>query len=168
MGRFSDWMMKNDGDGREEDFSYRSAPTDDNNFDRYYAGRAFGDAPQRGIQSEGVDEPRRERRKLFSGGDRRKNDIPPITDSRTGSAVIIYTPKTYEDVQTLIDYLKRDEPAIVNLAGIADSSAQRILDFMSGAIYGLGGSIKRIVGSIFLLTPRGVKIMVPVDGKNRD
>ena len=157
MGRFSDWMMRNDGREEREDFSYRSqgeAPTD-NNFDRYYADRAFEQE-----QPRQLPEPRKERRRLFATAPK-KDEIPLMADPRTGGAVVIYTPKTYEDVQTLIDYLKRDEPAIVNLAGIADSSAQRILDFMSGAVYGLSGSIKRIVGSVFLLTPRGVKIMVP-------
>lgn len=157
MGKFSDWMMKNGSDGEREDFSYRpqSQEPADNNFDRYYADRAFQQEPQRQLE-----EPRRERRRLFAS-EPKKDVIPPMADPRTGGAVVIYTPKTYEDVQTLIDYLKRDEPAIVNLAGIADNSAQRILDFMSGAVYGLSGSIKRIVGSVFLLTPRGVKIMVP-------
>ena len=161
MGRFSDWMMKNDGAGEREDFSYNSAGAGaDNNFDRYYADRTFRDEPERQLP-----EPRRERRRLFSSAPK-KGEIPPMADPRTGGAVVIYTPKTYEDVQTLIDYLKRDEPAIVNLAGIADSSAQRILDFMSGAVYGLSGSIKRIVGSVFLLTPRGVKIMMPEHTKD--
>ena len=161
MGRFSDWMMKNDDSNQREDFSYGAARTDsDNNFDKYYADRTFRDD-----RTEALPQPRRERRRLFSS-EPKKSDIPLMADPRTGGAVVIYTPKTYEDVQTLIDYLKRDEPAIVNLAGIADSSAQRILDFMSGAVYGLSGSIKRIVGSVFLLTPRGVKIMVPGNEKD--
>ena len=160
MGRFSDWITKKDGTDKGEDFSYtQRQDVADNNFDRYYADRTFAEQPK------SLPAPESGRRRLFSAP-AKKSPIPPVADPRTGGAVVIYTPKTYEDVQTLIDYLKRDEPAIVNLAGIADSSAQRILDFMSGAVYGLSGSIKRIVGSVFLLTPRGVKIMVPDNDKD--
>lgn len=75
--------------------------------------------------------------------------------------VVIFTPKSYEDVQTLIDYLKQGESAIVNLDGIEESEAQRMMDFVSGAVYALNGSVHRITGNIFILTPEGLNIMVP-------
>lgn len=72
--------------------------------------------------------------------------------------VVLYSPKNYGDVQSLIDHLRMHEPAIVEFAGIGDEDGQRILDFLSGAIYALGGSMQRINGTIFLLTPYGVSI----------
>lgn len=77
------------------------------------------------------------------------------------SNVIICNPKAYKDVQGIIDNLKRREAVIVDLNNIADESAQRILDILSGAVYGLSGSIHRITGALFLLTPAGVSIKVP-------
>ncbi len=90
--------------------------------------------------------------------------VPP----RLYQNVVVYSPATPEDVQTLIDYLKRREPAVVNLDGVGDSLiAQRILDFISGAIYALNGSVHRISSNIFLLSPEGVEITVPYEpGKN--
>ena len=81
--------------------------------------------------------------------------------------VVLYSPKSFADVQTLIDFLKSREPSVIDLAGVGDSSAQRILDFLSGAIYALEGNIHRISGSIFLLTPSGVTITVPSDVKRK-
>ncbi len=75
--------------------------------------------------------------------------------------VLVYEPKKCSDVQTLIDYLKRKEPAIINLDGAEPSTAQRILDFTAGAMYALGGSVLRISGNIFLLSPEGVGVTVP-------
>ena len=75
--------------------------------------------------------------------------------------IVVYYPQTPEDVQALIDYLKRREPAIVNLDDVQPDVAQRILDFLSGATYGLDGSVHRISGNIFLLSPKGVEITVP-------
>lgn len=81
--------------------------------------------------------------------------------------VVLYSPKSFSDVQTLIDFLKAREPSVIDLAGVGDSSAQRILDFLSGAIYALEGNIHRISGSIFLLTPSGVTITVPNDVRRK-
>ena len=81
--------------------------------------------------------------------------------------VVVYEPQTPEDVQFLIDYLKQREPAVVNLNNIEPAAAQRILDFVSGAIYALSGSVHRIErsGNIFLLSPEGVGITVPYESK---
>lgn len=76
--------------------------------------------------------------------------------------VVVYEPKTTADVQDLIDYLKRKEPAIVDLDGVEPADSQRMLDFFSGAVYALSGNIHRIKGNIFLLTPEGVAITAPL------
>lgn len=75
--------------------------------------------------------------------------------------VVFFYPKSYEEVQRLIDYLKQGESVMLNLDNISDADAQRMLDFASGAIYALNGSIQRVSGNIFLLTPEGLNIMVP-------
>ncbi len=73
---------------------------------------------------------------------------------------VFFTPKNYEDVKKLIEYLKQTEPAIVNLDAISDGEAQRILDFISGGVCALNGSIQRIKGNIFLVAPDGFNIMI--------
>lgn len=79
--------------------------------------------------------------------------------------VVVYEPHTPEDVQLLIDYLKQHEPAVVNLNNVDPESAQRILDFVSGATYALSGSVHRIESNIFLLSPQGVGITVPYESR---
>ena len=53
----------------------------------------------------------------------------------------------------------------VNLDNVEPAAAQRILDFVSGAIYALSGSVHRIAGNIFLLSPEGVGITVPYESR---
>jgi cell division inhibitor SepF len=79
------------------------------------------------------------------------------------SNVVVSSPGSFKDVQSLIDNLRRREPVIFNLEGVSKDSAQRILDFMSGAAYALGGSMKRIKEYLFLVTPEGVSITVPTE-----
>lgn len=81
--------------------------------------------------------------------------------SSNGSGIVINSPKTYEDVQLLIDHLKLREQVIVDFSAVNQASVYRILDFMSGAIYALGGSIQPITKNIFLFAPAGVTITIP-------
>ena len=150
VGRFSDWMMRRDDDDSDEM----------TNFDRDF-GHNY--APETRPTEVNKPPKRPERTSIFKKPSRRlePETVSVLGEEGNSQNVVVYTPKTYEDVQTLIDYLKRREPVVVDLSGINSDSAQRILDFMSGAIYGLSGSIHRINGNIFLLTPAGVSIMVP-------
>lgn len=77
------------------------------------------------------------------------------------SNIIMVEPTTHKEIQQVIDYLKQGQSIAVNLEGIADEDRMRILDFLSGAIYGLNGSILRWHGDLFLLTPEGHKILRP-------
>lgn len=76
--------------------------------------------------------------------------------------IVIYSPKTSNDVERLIDYLKRREPAIVDLDPISESpDAQRVLDFTSGAVYALNGRIIEIKTNTFLIVPEGIDVAKP-------
>ena len=82
---------------------------------------------------------------------------------QTASDIVIVEPKTKSEIQQVIDYLKQGQSVAVNLENIADEDRMRILDFLSGAIYGLNGSIHRWYGDLFLLAPEGHKILKPTN-----
>ena len=91
-------------------------------------------------------------------------DYTPVNGNMGGYGsknVVFFYPKSYDEVQRLIDYLKQGESVMLNLDNITDAEAQRMLDFASGSVYALNGSIQRVSGNIFLLTPEGLNIMVP-------
>lgn len=91
-------------------------------------------------------------------------DYTPVSGNMGGYGsknVVFFYPKSYDEVQRLIDYLKQGESVMLNLDNISDSEAQRMLDFASGSVYALNGSIQRVSGNIFLLTPEGLNIMIP-------
>lgn len=89
--------------------------------------------------------------------------VPSYTQPSVGQSggVVIYSPRTYKDVQLLIDHLKMREQVIVDFSTLNQQAVYRILDFMSGAIYALDGSIQQITKNIFLFAPQGVTITIP-------
>ena len=49
-------------------------------------------------------------------------------------------------------------PVIVNLTQINPKEARRIVDFISGLVYGLNGAVERVSEAVFLLTPDSIAI----------
>ncbi|MCH5155990.1 MAG: cell division protein SepF [Clostridiales bacterium] len=75
---------------------------------------------------------------------------------------VIYRPRTTADVEQLIAYLRRGEPALVDLDPISESpDAQRLMDFTSGAAYALGDRVVTVRRNLFLITPDTMDVLKP-------
>ena len=71
-------------------------------------------------------------------------------------SMVLVKPKDHSDAQMIIDSLKGRKPVIVNLENNDFSEAQRVIDFVSGAVYALGGDVKEISKKIFAIVPANV------------
>lgn len=74
-------------------------------------------------------------------------------------AVNVTSPKSFSDVETLIRNLRKHEGIVVDLRDAPAGEGQRYLDFLSGATFALEGSVERLEKRMFLMTPKGVKIV---------
>ncbi|MDK2805597.1 cell division protein SepF [Thermoanaerobacterium thermosaccharolyticum] len=83
------------------------------------------------------------------------NKKPKIVNIHTQSQikVIILKPENFEQAQTILDNIKNKKPMIIDLQNMERNDAQRLIDFLSGAIFALNGEIKKIANSIFLIVP---------------
>lgn len=78
--------------------------------------------------------------------------------SQQQSKVVLNEPRSYDETQEVADHLKSRRSVIVNLQRVPSDQAIRIVDFLSGTVYALNGSISKIGPSIFLCTPDNVEI----------
>ncbi|WP_334071889.1 MULTISPECIES: cell division protein SepF [Paenibacillus] len=78
--------------------------------------------------------------------------------SQKNVKVILYEPRSYDEAQEIADHLRSHRSVVVNLQRVRNDQAMRIIDFLSGTIYALSGSISKIGGNIFLCTPDTVEI----------
>ncbi len=76
-----------------------------------------------------------------------------------GMKMIVYHPVSYEDTQAIIDNLKNRKPVIVNMEELDLDCAQRILDFLSGAVYALNGTMCKISRGIFVVAPNNYDVV---------
>ena len=67
-------------------------------------------------------------------------------------------PRLYAEAQEIADHLKNRRAVVVNLQRIEHDAAKRIVDFLSGTVYAIGGDIQKIGTNIFLCTPDNVEV----------
>ena len=70
----------------------------------------------------------------------------------------VVAPGAFRDAQEIGDRLKASQPVIVNLTAADPPLSRRMIDFISGATYALGGSMDKVADQVFLLTPSNVEV----------
>ena len=83
--------------------------------------------------------------------DKRQNYKP-------NSEVYVIKPVEFDDAQTVSDFLKAGKTIVINMEGVQIDPAQRIIDFIGGACYGLGGDLKAISANIFIAAPHNIEV----------
>ncbi len=76
------------------------------------------------------------------------------------SRITTIHPKSYDDAQLVGRALRDGTPVVLNLTGVSESVAYRIVDFSAGVVFGVRGSIERVTPRVFLLSPSQVNIKV--------
>ena len=82
----------------------------------------------------------------------------------TSSKMILLEPRAYSESQQIADHLKNRNSVVVNLKRVTPDQGKRIVDFLSGTLYAIGGDLQKLGGGIFLCTPNNVN----VEGKITD
>ena len=77
---------------------------------------------------------------------------------KTGNKMILLEPRAYSESQQIADHLKNRNSVVVNLKRVTSDQAKRIIDFLSGCIYSIGGKMQKIGVGIYLCTPKNVNI----------
>ena len=106
---------------------------------------------------------------LFDDGDNNKNAVEDNfyavsnkqlkeEESKNGSKMILVEPRAYSESQRIADYLKSRNTVVVNLKRVTSDQAKRLIDFLTGCIYAIGGSLQKLGNGIYLCTPNNVNV----------
>lgn len=80
--------------------------------------------------------------------------VPPGAKTK----VQILTPLAFQEVKEIGEYLKANQPIIINLQDTQKEISRRIVDFASGVCFALGGQMERVAELVYLLAPADVEI----------
>jgi cell division inhibitor SepF len=68
-------------------------------------------------------------------------------------------PRSFNDAKEIGEAYRSGVTTIINVSDLSQAEAKRIVDFSSGLIFALNGSIERIDEKVFLLSPADVEIL---------
>lgn len=83
--------------------------------------------------------------------------VRPIAAS-AATKVQVVAPTSFGEAQEIGECFRSMQPVIVNLTGVDRDLKRRLVDFASGLTFGLGGDMKRVADSVFMLTPSNVEV----------
>lgn len=88
----------------------------------------------------------------------KSQNVVSLQSVQKSSKVILVEPRAYSEATEIADQLKSRRAVVVNLQRIDRDQGRQIVDFLSGAVYALGGDIQKIGSGIFLCTPDNVEV----------
>lgn len=94
-----------------------------------------------------------------SGGSGRGATVTRLVQSFPG--FVVAAPRRFEESQEVADHLKAGKPVLLHLEGVEREPAQRMVNFLAGSVYALGGEMHRI-GPAVLFVPAGVEVTMPL------
>lgn len=72
--------------------------------------------------------------------------------------VVRMSPSVYADVRSVGENFRAGDVVAMDLSALSADDAKRMIDFASGLTFALHGTIERVSGKVFLLTPKGVDV----------
>ena len=85
--------------------------------------------------------------------------------SGTGKMILL-EPRAFSESQQIADHLKMRNTVVVNMKRVTQEQAKRIIDFLSGTVYAIGGDLQKIGVGIFLCTPKNVNVEGSISEEN--
>ncbi|MBQ9464823.1 MAG: cell division protein SepF [Lachnospiraceae bacterium] len=139
-GPDGNWDPEYDGGDYEEDpgdaGGYAPEPVSEEPYD---------DGPARFARSQGdISEARRE--------------AAPVRRGRGSMEIEMIRPSSVDDARDITDMILSGRAVIVNLEGVRVETAQRIMDFASGACYAVGGNMKPVSERVIMISPKSIDL----------
>ena len=73
--------------------------------------------------------------------------------------VVLFHAKTFDDAAKAADELRKKKAVILNMENVDKGLTRRVVDFLSGSIYAMDGSVKKIAQSTYLFCPHNMDIV---------
>ena len=97
-----------------------------------------------------------QRESVFS---RKNSKVVSLNAQSNQAKIVVLKPKCFNNSTMVADELRRRRPVIVDVGALDPDEARRVIDFISGTVYGIDGRMQKITSGIFVATPSQVDIM---------
>ena len=143
-------------------------------FAQPYSEEDYDDYTEMDEYEEEVQEtaPRGRRTSPFASAEREAEPAPaPAAAPSTGfnghvmnmssgkQEVVLFHAKTFDDAAKAADELRKRRAVILNMENVDKSLTRRVVDFLSGSVYALDGSVKKVAQATYLFCPHNMDVV---------
>lgn len=81
-----------------------------------------------------------------------------VSKVNTNTKMVLFEPRSFDEAEEVARHLKERRAAVVNLHRLQREYAQRTIDFLTGVVFALDGSIQKIGHNVILCTPASIGV----------
>lgn len=127
-----------------------------------------GDEEYKGYDDPEYEEPPKKRAKApstrFTHREREQEARPTskfgyAAKSITTEDLIAEIPKSFQDAAKIAEELVDRKPVILTLDMVPQDESRRLVDFLCGVTYAIGGKIMRFSSKVYILTPPNINLI---------
>lgn len=148
--KFFDNIMRAIGLKEEEDNEFEFDDEKKDNVVPMFGTKSYGSESHRGYETNHYEESR------HTGRD----NLIAMPHAQKSVSVVVVEPIGFDEVQKMADYLRNNQPVVINFENTDNDVRKRIVDFISGTIYALDGSLRKVGRNIMVCAPQNVEIDV--------
>ncbi len=132
-------------------------------FENAFADNSAGPAPAEEPQSPAA-RPASEAGGIFGNlglkkGGKGKGRTGSVNFGGKDASVLLFSPRSFDEAGELVNYLNQELSCVMTLEGVQPETARRLLDFLSGIAFALGGKITPVSAKTYFITPQNVDIL---------
>jgi cell division inhibitor SepF len=121
------------------------APVDDDDEDEEYE----EEETERTVQ---VQQPVQKPVSTYESQKTNVNRIP------TDAQMVLFEPRSFEEAEEIARHLKQRRACVINLHRLQREYAQRTIDFLTGVVFALDGTIQKIGHNVILCAPKSIGV----------
>ena len=73
--------------------------------------------------------------------------------------VVLFHAKSFDDAAKAADELRKKKAVILNMENVDKALIRRVVDFLSGSVYALDGSVKKVAQATYLFCPHNMDVV---------
>lgn len=82
--------------------------------------------------------------------------------------MVLFEPRSFDEAEEVARRLKENRAVVVNLHKLQRDYAQRTIDFLTGVIFALDGSIQKIGHNVILCAPKNIGVAGEISLENNE
>ena len=124
----------------------------------FFTDEENAEQPSFGLPKPSFRLPRREKEPRAPRQEAPAREAKQAAPAQGVQGLMLAKPAEFADAAGIADSFVAGRTIVLDLGAADKITARRVIDFLSGVAYARGGSLSRISGGVYLVTPAGVNI----------